>query len=106
MSSIKETLNELYLINEDIRQLNIQKKELERHKKNCEKNVLDYLKENDLPGISYKNLTILLKEINRRKPNRLKTLQNILLQHGISDTELLKELSVSDRKMGLAYKYK
>lgn len=91
MDGVISDLKKLKIINTEIKRLNEELKTIREEKKQSEKNILDYIHDNDLPGIKFGNIVILAEEKNYhsrlKKAEKEKNITELLSRMGIMDTK-------------------
>ena len=100
-SDIRGTLAELKEIAQEVHNLNKKLKELRERKKELEKSVVDYLEQNDKPGLRLDNIVFLATEktarARKKKAEVLKDTADVLKKHGVQGdlNEVILELEAS-----------
>lgn len=98
--SIKSTITELKELDQEISRLAVKLKSLRDRKKEIETDIVDYLDQNDLPGIKYKKCGIVIKAnrnakqtIRKPKGEKMSNATDVLKNYGIDEPEkILGEL--------------
>lgn len=95
--SIKDQVIEFHKLDQEILLLQKEIKKLRERKNKLGTRIQEYLHENDLPGIRYKNVNIIPKTRKQRKPLNKQTKQKVANQYlerfGVSlSTKQLEEL--------------
>lgn len=100
--SIKADVNELYLINSEIKRLTKRLKELRKIAETINTRITDYLKEKDQPGVKYKGneirITQKTKRISKKKKEQEDDVLQILRNNGIDNPRDVLEQIIEARK--------
>ena len=87
MSSITGDVTELNNINTEIKRLALQLKHLRKKAEECKGRICNYMKENEQPGVRYKNQAILLETKKKNAVKKKAELETdtieILRKHGV-----------------------
>lgn len=107
MSSITAIITELKSINTELKVLRLKLKALNNRKRECEKEILDFLEEKDQPGLKYQGMAIVPEEKetfkSKGKKQKEHDVRNLLQSYGIEDPEeaykeLLKTMKGSPKQ--------
>lgn len=93
-------IKELKSLENEIKRLSLEMRSLKLRKKIIEEQIIDYLEENNQPGIKYNNTIILaherLKTVAKKKPERISNGMGVLERHGVRDAgKALEELMIA-----------
>jgi hypothetical protein len=97
MSAIQNYINELKSLNVELKRLNKGAHLIRQRIKEIEKNILEYLKEKEQPGVKYQDMAIIIenktKRINKSKKDIEEDSIKILEEYGLSNPkEVLEEI--------------
>ena len=97
MSAIQNYINELKSLNIELKRLNKAAHLIRQRMKEVEKNVIEYLKEKEQPGVKYQDMAIVIenktKRINKSKKDIEEDSLKVLEEYGISNPkEVLDEI--------------
>lgn len=100
--SIKSDVTELESIKNELKRLNLQRKELLKKCKTVEKRIFDYLKAKDQPGLKHQGTAILLEQKEVRPAKKKKDINTcaitILEKYGIKNPEKALNEIIESRK--------
>lgn len=100
--SVSGDVNELSLLNNEIKRLSSRLKELRIQKQQCESRIIEYLNEKQQPGVKYKGQALLLenktKRCNKSKVSREADAINILSQYDVPEPEKVLEKILESRR--------
>jgi len=100
--SIQKDLDELAMINLEIRRLHTTLTAFRKQKHAIETRVISFLKEQETPGVRYNDQAVMLetkpKRNKKRKTEKLNDLAGVLRKHGIQNSEnLLNDILEAQR---------
>lgn len=100
--SIQADFEELYRIHVEIQRLNGMIKNLKTHSKGVEARIIQYCEDNQLPGVRYKDTTLIVKNVKKTKPlnkkEKIERLETLLRTRDMSMVQpaLILETMKSD----------
>ena len=101
--SIKSDIIELESLRNELKRLNLQRKNLLKNTKIVEKRIFDYLKSKDQCGLKHQGTAILLEEKEVRKVKKKKDINttaiSILEKYGIKNPEKALNEIIESRKL-------
>lgn len=97
MSAIQNYINELKSLNIELKRLNKAAYLIRQRIKEVEKNVMEYLKEKEQPGVKYQDMAIVIenktKRVNKSKKDIEEDSLRVLEEYGISNPkEVLNDI--------------
>lgn len=109
MSEIVATVQEIDILEKEIKTVKISLSKLIKRKKELETKIIDFLDHKDQPGLKYKDITIISEEKDRhtrlKKTDRVNKGASVLRKYGISNAEeVLKELMSNLKGDAVPYK--
>lgn len=89
--SIVNEVQELQSLNEEIKRVRARLRKLNDTKSKIENSILNYLDDNNQPGLRYNGKTIIAERKNKRaykkKAEKYGDAERVIRQHGISDSK-------------------
>jgi hypothetical protein len=109
MTEIVSTVQEIDLLEKEIKVLKTNLYKLIKRKKELESKIITFLDHKDQPGLKYKDITIISEEKDRhkrlKKSDRLDKGVHILRKYGVSNPEeALKDLMTNLKGDAIPYK--
>ena len=96
MANIKSVMQNLYDINTELSRHQKQGQELRKRKKELEKQVLDWIQQNDQPGVKYKNMAFVAEKKKThkkmKKSEKHDKLANTLKNAGVNNHGLVSSI--------------
>ena len=109
MSEIVSTVQEIDILEREIKTMRISLSKLIKRKKELETTIIDFLDHKDQPGLKYKDITIISEEKDRhkrlKKTDRVDKGTHVLRKYGVHNAEeVLKELMINLKGDAVPYK--
>jgi len=102
MSSIQSYVNDLKNLNIELKRLNKNALEIRKKIKEAERNIIDYLREKEQPGVKYQDMAIIIENKTKRVSKKKKDIEEdsirVLENVGISNAKSVLDKILDARK--------
>lgn len=102
MTSIQSYVNELKNLNIELKRVNKTAFDIRKKIKEAEKNIIEYLREKEQPGVKYQDMAIIIENKTKRTTKKKKDIEEdsirVLEEHGIRNAKSVLDKILEARK--------